>query len=152
MLPISAGLTFILSRKKRPPRRRLEPRLGRRDSRAGRSVTPAPPAHSQGPQWERGVAEPRLWRPWLHPQGAPKPRVGGPRRAATHTWQLWASGQPPASPPHPFGPQRLVAGGWGSRPGGSGCERAQVVAALSPAHSWRGGKGAARVARRALNL
>lgn len=151
MLPISAGLTFILSGKKRPPRRRLEPRLGSRDSRAGRSVTPAPPAHSHGRQWERGVAGPWLSRPWLHPQGAPKPRAGGPRRAVTHSWQLCASGQRLVLHTH-FGPQRLVAGGWGSRPSGSSCGSAQVVAALSPAHSWRGGKGAARVARRALNL
>lgn len=115
MLPISAALTFILSGKKRPPRRRLEPRLPRGGSRAGRSVTPAPPAHSHGPHWERrSITGPRPSHPRPHPPGAPETeRAGGPLGAAAHTWQLFcASGQRLVPPP--FGPRRFAAGGWGA--------------------------------------
>lgn len=115
MLPISAALTFILSGKKRPPRRRLEPRLPRGGSRAGRSVTPAPPAHSHGPHWERrSIAGPRPSHPRPHPPGAPRDRARGrsTRGRRAHVAALLCVGTAASSPP--FGPRRFAAGGWGA--------------------------------------
>lgn len=155
MLPISAALTFILSGKKRPPRRRLEPRLPRGGSRAGRSVTPAPPAHSHGPHWERrSITGPRPSHPRPHPPGAPETeRAGGPLGAAAHTWQLFCASGQRLVPPPLWSPQ-VRGWGLGSRPGGSGCGSARAVWLRCRPRIPRGAgkEPPARVARRALNL
>lgn len=104
MLPISVGLPLILSGKKRPQRRRLEPEPARPRGGsapagfAGRAVAdPALPAHSQGP----AVGTTRFPRERLRAAAC---RTGRERRAVDERRTASRPGPAPLRPARPRGP------------------------------------------------